>query len=170
MAAGAGDEPVEVVDEVGTVLQVVSRAEMRARNLRHRSTYVVVTTSAGEVVTHRRADDKDVWPGRWDLAFGGVAGVGEPWRTAARRELAEEAGVEVDEALLVEVGAGAYADGEVRLAGRVYALEHDGPYTCPDGEVTELVLVPGAALGDWLDTHDICPDTLALVVPYLLGR
>ena len=54
-----GDEKVEVVDEHGTVLRVVSRAEMRAGNLRHRTTYVVVRTAAGEVVAHRRADDKD---------------------------------------------------------------------------------------------------------------
>lgn len=158
-----------MVDEAGAVLRVVTRAEMRAHNLRHRSTYVVVRTTAGAVVAHRRADDKDVWPGLWDLAFGGVAGVGEPWREAARRELAEEAGVSVAAGDLVELAAGAYRDPHVAVVGRVYTVTHDGPYTCPDGEVVELALVPLGLLPDWLSEHPLCPDTWALVVPALLG-
>jgi 8-oxo-dGTP pyrophosphatase MutT (NUDIX family) len=167
--AGPGDEQVEVVDGEGTVLRVVRRAEMRASNLRHRSTYVVLRTSAGEVVAHRRADDKDVWPGRWDLAFGGVAGVGEPWRDAAARELAEEAGVTVAPGDLAELTSGTYDDADVSVLSRVYTVTHDGPYTCPDGEVAELALVPLAALGGWSAGHDLCPDTRALVVPALLA-
>jgi 8-oxo-dGTP pyrophosphatase MutT (NUDIX family) len=164
-----GDEPVEVVDEAGVVLRVVTRAEMRAGNLRHRSTYVVVRTTAGAVVAHRRADHKDVWPGLWDLAFGGVAGVGEPWRVAACRELAEEAGVAVSPEDLVDLTAGAYADAHVALVGRAYTVVHDGPYTCPDGEVVELARVPLRLLPDWLVEHPLCPDTWALVVPAVLA-
>jgi len=165
-----GDEKVEVVDENGTVLRVVSRAEMRAGNLRHRTTYVVVSTAAGEVVAHRRADHKDVWPGRWDIAFGGVTGVGEPWAEAAARELAEEAGVTVAAGDLVELAAGAYDDADVSVLGRAYTTGHDGPFTCPDGEVAELALVPLEALGGWSAGHDLCPDTRALVLPALLAR
>jgi isopentenyldiphosphate isomerase len=164
-----GDEAVEVVDEAGSVLRVVTRAEMRSANLRHRSTYVVVRTTAGAVVAHRRADDKDVWPGLWDLAFGGVAGVGEGWREAACRELAEEAGVAVTPGDLADLTAGTYADTHVALVGRAYTVVHDGPYTCPDGEVVELALVPFTLLPDWLAEHHVCPDTWALVVPALLA-
>ena len=83
----ASDELVEVVDEHGHVERLVTRAEMRAGNLRHRSVAVVVVTTGGELVAHRRADWKDVWPGRGDVCFGGVTAVGEGWRTAASREL-----------------------------------------------------------------------------------
>ena len=31
-----------------------------------------------------------MWPSYWDLAFGGVCGVGETFETSAVRELAEE--------------------------------------------------------------------------------
>ena len=47
----------------------------------------------GRLLVHRRADDKDVWPGRWDLAVGGVVAAGEDYDTAAVREVAEEIGV-----------------------------------------------------------------------------
>jgi len=86
-------EPVEELDALGKPLRVVTRAEMRAGNLRHRAVYVLVLDRAGRLLAHRRADWKDVWPGRWDVAFGGVAGVGEAPLETARRELAEEAGV-----------------------------------------------------------------------------
>src|SRR5690606_12487279 len=116
----AADELVEEIDEHGSVVRVVTRAEMRAQNLRHRTVAVVVITGAGEVVAHRRADWKDVWPGRWDVCFGGVTRVDEDWVEAARRELAEEAGIEVDAPALRELGDGSYADADVSEYSRVF--------------------------------------------------
>src|SRR5262245_33522173 len=115
---GASDELVEVVDEDGHVLRLVTRAEMRAGNLRHRSVGVVVVTAAGELVAHRRAGWKDVWPGRWDVCFGGVAAVGETWAEAAARELAEEAGVTVAPADLRVLGDGDYKDADMNAVSR----------------------------------------------------
>ena len=66
---------------------------MRRHRLRHRATFVVVRCSRGHVLMHRRSDTKDLWPGRWDLAVGGVVTAGEGYDDAARRELAEEVGV-----------------------------------------------------------------------------
>jgi isopentenyldiphosphate isomerase len=163
----AGDELVEVVDEHGAVVRVATRAEMRAGNLRHRSVAVVVLTGAGELVAHRRADWKDVWPGRWDVAFGGVAGVGEDWVAAACRELAEETGVEVPASALRSLGSGSYRDGAVSHFGHLFAVTHDGPFRPADGEVAELVLVPLAGLDGWLAGRDLCDDSVALVVPRL---
>jgi isopentenyldiphosphate isomerase len=166
---GAGDELVEVVDAEGVVERLATRAEMRAGNLRHRSVAVVVLTGSGHVVVHRRADWKDVWPGRWDVCFGGVTGVGEDWRRAAARELAEEAGVDVDPATLRELGRGEFTDDEVSAHARVYLATHDGPFHPADGEVAELDLVPLADLASWLAGRDLCPDSAALVVPLLAG-
>jgi len=163
----AADEVVEVVDESGAVQRLATRAEMRAGNLRHRSVAVVVVTRAGEIVAHRRAAWKDVWPGRWDVCFGGVVGVGEGWRRAARRELAEEAGVEVPDGALRELGRGSFTDGDVSAFSRIYAVTHDGPFRPADGEVAELVLVPLADLDGWLAGRSLCADSAALVVPLL---
>ena len=83
MSVSPGDELVEHVDADGTVIEVVPRSRMRRQNLRHRSVAVIVTNSRGELLVHRRADDKDVFPGWWDLAAGGVVGVGETYADAA---------------------------------------------------------------------------------------
>ena len=162
-----GDEPVEVVDEHGAVERLVTRAEMRARNLRHRTVAVVVLTGAGEVVAHRRADWKDVWPGRWDVCFGGVTAVGEDWVDAARRELAEEAGVYLGPSALRAIGGGNYADADVATHARVFVTTHDGPFHPADGEVAELVVVPLTTLDAWLAGRELCEDSAAVVVPLL---
>jgi 8-oxo-dGTP pyrophosphatase MutT (NUDIX family) len=154
-----GSEPVEVVDADGRVVDIVDRRRMRADRLRHRCTYIVVL-AGDDVVVHRRAEWKDVWPGRWDLAFGGVCGVGEDWEPAARRELREEAGVDAD---LVSLGAVAYDDPEVHLVGRAFLARHPGPFTFPDGEVVEHRLVPAATVFDWIRSRPHTPDSVTVL-------
>ncbi len=148
------------------MLEVVTRAEMRARGgtARHRACYVAVLTTRGELVVHRRAEWKDVYPGWWDVCFGGVLGAGEAWDDAARRELLEEAGVDARPEL---VGVARWDRPGVGLNARVYLVTHDGPYPCPDGEVVEVATVPLAELDGWLEGRDVCPDSVDLVVPRL---
>lgn len=145
---------------------MVTRAEARARGAqaRHRACYVAVLTSLGELVVHRRADWKDVYPGYWDVAFGGVLGAGEAWDDAARRELLEEAGIE---ASLDLIGVQGWESPDAKLNGRVYLARSDGPFTCPDGEVVEVAFVSLSDLDTWLASRDVCPDSVDLVVPRL---
>jgi isopentenyldiphosphate isomerase len=157
---------VEVLDERGAVVDVVDRAAMRAQNLRHRSVYIAVL-HAGRLLAHRRAGWKDVWPSRWDIAFGGVCAPGEAWPAAARRELAEEAGVEVAEEELLDLGDGRYESEQVRVVGRIYAVEHAGPFAFADGEVEAIEWVALEDLDGWLTTHELCPDSVELVLPRL---
>ncbi len=88
------DELVEHVDDRGDVIEVVTPLADACREPaatdRWRSS---CTGTDGRLLVHRRADDKDVYPGWWDLAAGGVVGAGEAYGAAARRELAEELGV-----------------------------------------------------------------------------
>ena len=167
---GPGDELVEVVDEDGAVVDVVRRAEMRAGNLRHRAVFVVVV-DGGRILVHQRAAWKDVFPSAWDLAFGGVLGVGEDWREAARRELAEEAGITLSDARgLQRLGAGAYEDERVRLVAEVFSVRATGPFSFDDGEVVAVEWVELAELEGWVAGRQVVPDSVAIVLPLLDGR
>jgi isopentenyldiphosphate isomerase len=140
---------------------------MRAENLRHRSVAVVVrSTAAGDVLVHRRAGWKDLWPGYWDLAVGGVVGVGEPWPAAARRELAEELGLEV--VTLDDLGGFRYDDTNVAEVARVFSVRSDGPFRFDDGEVVETGWVPATGLAEWADQRAVCPDSVAGVLPLIV--
>src|SRR5207245_960451 len=91
-----GGELVDVLDDAGRPVATVTRREMRARRLPHGSTYVLVFNRRGELFVHLRSPDKDVYPGRWDVAVGGVLAAGEAFDEGARREVPEEPGVELE--------------------------------------------------------------------------
>jgi 8-oxo-dGTP pyrophosphatase MutT (NUDIX family) len=159
----SGTELVDVVDEDGRVVATVTRAEMRRRRLRHRTVFIAVTDPAGKrLLVHRRADWKDIAPGWWDVAFGGVVGAGEGWDDAAARELQEEAGVT---APLEALGGSTYEDDAVAEVCRVYVARADGPFTFADGEVVEVAWVDLGALPGWLEGRSVCPDSVAVVLP-----
>ena len=158
-------EEVEEVDRSGNVIRVISRREMRATAARHRAVFIAVLSSAHELLVHRRALTKDIWPGWWDVAVGGVMAPGETAENAANRELQEELGI--SNIALVPLGSGAYDDSDVRLISASYLCRHDGPFTFSDGEVIESAWVPLTEVLDWLRTHQVLPDSRALVLPFL---
>jgi isopentenyldiphosphate isomerase len=162
--ASVDDERVDIIDQFGNTTGTATRAEVRAGNLFHRSVFIAVVNQANELLVHRRAEWKDVWPGAWDLAFGGVVESGESWETAAVRELDEEAGVAAE---LTYLGEDVYEDETVRELARIYLARHDGPATFRDGEVVEATWVPIDSLRSWLEDREVCPDSRALVIPRL---
>jgi 8-oxo-dGTP pyrophosphatase MutT (NUDIX family) len=89
-----------------------------------------------------------------------VVGAGEAWADAARRELAEEVGVD---AVPVPLHAGRYADADVDLVARCYRVVHDGPRAFRDGEVAAARWVDAASLDALLAAEVFVPDSLALL-------
>ena len=158
--ANAAAQLVEHVDEHGEVIEIVSRAEMRERSLRHRSVYIAVIDSHDRLLCHKRADWKDVFPGAWDLAFGGVCDVGEDWLPSAHRELQEEAGIQGD---LVDCGPVTFDAPGVALVGRLYACRHEGPFTFDDGEVVDTKWVPLAELAGFVASTTVPDDSAVLI-------
>ncbi|MGH7962686.1 MAG: NUDIX hydrolase, partial [Candidatus Binatia bacterium] len=67
---GAADEIVTIVDEHNNVVGTAPRREMRAQNLPHRSTYILVFNARGELYMQKRTMTKDVFPGSYDPAAG----------------------------------------------------------------------------------------------------
>ncbi len=160
-----GDELVDVVDGDDVVVATVTRHEMRANRLRHRAVFIAVVHPDGRLLAHRRSGIKDLWPGWWDIAVGGVVAAGETYRSAAQRELAEEVGVtDVD---LVEIGRGSFADSDVDLLGRCYRVTHPGPFEFADGEVVEARWLTPRALDSLRSTESFVPDSLDVMLPLL---
>jgi isopentenyldiphosphate isomerase len=167
MVAAAGDERVEVVDVDGTVVDVVSRREMRAQRLRHRTVFVVVQSTDGRVLVHQRSPDKDIWPSWWDMAVGGVVGLGEDWDAAARREVEEEIGVSADPEPIDGGELALYEDDMVSLVGRRYRVVHDGPFAFADGEVVQARFVTRDELTRLVDEVPFLPDSLQILLPLI---
>ena len=80
-------------DDRGRVVGSAPRSQVRAQNLPHAATAVLLTDDDGRIYVHRRTDTKDVYPGTWDAWAGGVVRAGEDPTEAAARELTEELGV-----------------------------------------------------------------------------
>ena len=169
----AGGELLEHVAADGTVLEIVTRAQMREGSLRHRCTYVFVLRSNGHLVVHQRASWKSIYAGYWDLAFGGVCGVGESWEESAGRELAEEAGLtrqDLGVDGLVELGPIRYDVFDGHIVGRVYLAGSDATLTCPDGEVAATDEIGLHEISGWLEGRQVCSDSMQEALPLLLNH
>ena len=79
---------------------------------------------------------KDIYPGYYDPATGGVVLAGEDWNESARRELAEEMGIR-DVSLTIH-GDFAWEDEKSRVWGRIFSCRWDGPII-PQPEEVESV-------------------------------
>ncbi|MEO6030131.1 MAG: NUDIX domain-containing protein [Candidatus Binatia bacterium] len=164
----AAEELVDVVDEADRVLRRATRAEMRRDNLLHRAVYILVRGSYSDLFVHRRTITKDVYPGYWDVTVGGVVGAGEDYDTAARRELAEEIGVECDS--VEPLFAVRYQDASTQLIGRAYLARHDGPLRLQVEEIAYGSFVTLAEAERIIRDEPCCPDGVQVLRRYLAER
>lgn len=165
LGAEPTNELVEHVDPEGAVIEVVPRSQIRSETLRHRCTYVFVLRTSGHLVVHRRAEWKSIYPGWWDVCFGGICGVGESWLRAAERELAEEAGL--SRQTLHEIGSVRYEESDGRVIGRAFVVISDEPVVAVDGEVVDLDEIELGGLTAWLANRLVCHDSTQAVLPLL---
>lgn len=159
-------ELVELYSEDGRPTgEVAERSRMRAENLRHAATQVVVRNGSGQVYVHRRTDVKDVYPGYYDLAAGGVLQAGEVPDEAAERELAEELGIAG--VTLTPLFEADYADDHTRFHAYCYECTWDGPIRWQPEEVAWGEWVGPRRLARLLDEVSFMPDSLATFAGWL---
>lgn len=124
------DEWFEIVDENDAVIGRAPRRDCHGDPaLVHRTAHVVVSASDGRLLLQKRAETKDVQPGKWDTAVGGHLDIGETYEQAAVREAAEELGLTIPLAKLQFL-----FDSRIRNAiesenVRVFRFISDGPFT-----------------------------------------
>jgi isopentenyldiphosphate isomerase len=83
-----------VVDENGSVISKASRSECHSGSfLLHPVVHLHVFNSSFELYLQKRADDKDIQPGKWDTSVGGHVDYGEDTEQALYREVFEELGI-----------------------------------------------------------------------------
>jgi 8-oxo-dGTP pyrophosphatase MutT (NUDIX family) len=157
------DEWVDVIDEAGQTVGVVSRRDMRGRRLPHRCTYVLVFDRAGRLFVHLRTPTKDVYPGHWDVTVGGVLAAGETYAEGVRREVREELGIDAEPEDLFPFR---YEDAATVVHGRVYRLVHEGPFRLQPEEIVRGEFLPVDEVLRRTQCDAFCPDGLQVLREY----
>ena len=155
------EEIIHVVDEKNREIAALPRRIMREQNLIHRASYILVFNRQGELFIQKRTMTKDIYPGCWDVAAGGVVLAEESYEVSAARELKEELGVE--EALLDDLFDHFYEDDNNRVWGRIFSCTHEGPFKLQKEEVEYgRFMTPAKALV-FSETEPFTPDGLEIL-------
>ena len=159
------DEIVAIVDDQNRVVGSALRRDMRQNRLPHRSTYILVFNSRGELCVQKRTATKDVFPGYYDIAAGGVVLAGETYEAGARRELAEEVGIRG--VPLAHQFVFHYADAYTQVWGSVFSCVYDGELVLQEAEVESATFMPVADILSHAEQAPYTPDGLYVLRRYL---
>ncbi|MBB4868015.1 isopentenyldiphosphate isomerase [Pseudomonas nitritireducens] len=166
--AASDAEKIAWVDDDDQLLGSLPRAELRARGLIGRGTFILLFNSAGELCVHRRTLSKAVYPGYWDPAAGGMVQADESYAESAARELEEELGIAGVE--LRAHGTFFFDQPDNRLWCAVFSAVSDAPLFLQPEEVLEAKFIdPHQALAEAKAGTPYCPDSLAALRKYLVS-
>jgi len=159
------DEIVVIVDEHNNVIGSARRREMRGGKLRHRSTYILVFNSRGELFVQKRTMIKDIYPGYYDPCTGGVVLHEESYELSAIRELEEELGVR--NVPLTRHFDFYFEDDLARVWGCVFSCIYDGDMVLQAEEVESGAFLPIETILQRAQTDSYTPDGLLVLQRYL---
>jgi len=162
------DEIVAIVDEHNNVVGAAPRWKMRAQRLLHRSTYILVFHPQGALYVQKRTMTKDVFPGYFDPATGGVVLADESYEEGAVRELAEEMGIR--DVPLINLFDFYFDDERSRVWGRAFSCSYDGKIVPQVEEVEYVEMMTTDDILRRAATEQFTPDGLLVVRRYLEER
>ncbi|MFV3331770.1 NUDIX hydrolase [Pseudomonas sp. NY15437] len=166
--AASDAEKIAWVDDDDQLLGSLPRAELRARGLIGRGTFILLFNSAGELCVHRRTLSKAIYPGYWDPAAGGMVQADESYEASAARELEEELGIAGVE--LRAHGTFFFDQPDNRLWCAVFSAVSDAPLKLQPEEVLEARFIdPHQVLAEAKAGTPYCPDSLAALRKYLVS-
>lgn len=160
----AANEIVAIVDARNTVIGAAPRWRMRAHRLLHRSTYILVFHPEGALYVQKRTMTKDVFPGYYDPATGGVVLAGEEYEESAMRELEEEMGIR--HVPLTRFSDFYFADERTQVWGAAFSCVYDGPLSLQAEEVESVSLMTMDEIFQRARTEQFTPDGLYVVQRY----
>lgn len=94
--------PIVIVDKKDNPIGQSDMFEARRKGLIHRIVRVMIEDKDGRILLQRRSNEVYSFPNCWDHSAAGHVDVGEDYMEAAKRELAEEIGI--NDAELEEIG------------------------------------------------------------------
>ena len=138
---------------------------MRAQRLPHRSTYVLVFNSQGELYVQKRTLSKDVFPGYYDPAAGGVVLAGESYEQGAERELEEEMGIR--DVPLTWIFDFYFVNEHVCVWGGVFSCVYNGEVVLQEEEVESGEFMKIADILRRAETEPFTPDGMYVLQRYV---
>lgn len=125
-----------LVNDEGTVIGKATRSECHSGSfLLHPVVHLHVLNSEGALYLQKRADNKDIQPGKWDTSVGGHVDYGEEIEHALRREVREELGIENFEPVFM-LRYKFVSNQEAELVHSYYCI-YDGKITPDPDEISE---------------------------------
>ena len=118
---------------------------------------IIVQDEGGKLLVHRRSRSKRVFPGLLGLGAGGKQEPGETLEEAARRELAEETGIEAIPEELFELR---YDSEAVSHCIGVFRIRFSGDLPVWNPEFEEIFWLEQDEFQSCCDAGDVCPDTV----------
>jgi len=159
------NEIIQIVDADNNEKGSAPRHEMRAKGLSHRASYILVFNSRGELFVQKRTMTKDIYPGYYDIAAGGVVLAGESYDQSAVRELAEELGI--NGIPLNSHFTFHHEDGSNLVWGRVYSCIYDGEITLQEEEIKNGFFMNPDKVLELSKKEPFTPDGLYVLKRYL---
>ena len=92
------DELIDIFDQNNNLLNESKlRSVVHKIGLWHRTVHICIYNSKGEILIQLRSNQKESFPGLWDVSVAGHIGAGEEAVISALREIEEEIGLQVKE-------------------------------------------------------------------------
>ncbi|PIE64669.1 MAG: NUDIX hydrolase [Desulfobacterales bacterium] len=154
-------EIIAIVDESNRVIGEAPRHIMRRDNLIHRAAYILVFNEREELFVQKRSLSKDIYPGLWDVAAGGVVLSGESYLESAVREIQEELGVTNPQ--LRHHFNYFFNKPDNRVWGAVFTCCHSGPFVLQKEEIDDGRFLPLTALDELNKKEPFTPDGLLVL-------
>jgi len=126
-------EVLDIVDENNEVVGSASYTEVYEKRLNHRIAHVLLFNDKGEILLQMRSAKKEFRPGHWVTSAGGHVQTGESYEQAAKREMKEGLGVDVQLTKILDTP---YDHYKMRKFLEVFRGISEGPFKINPEEVS----------------------------------